>query len=514
MLGGRSIIRGIYLGYFHGFIGLIISLALTPIILRYLGQSVYGLWAVFGSIVGYFGLFNFGLNTSITKYTAEYHAKNDQETLNKLISTIFVVFILIGVLIILISAALIPFIPRLLHLTPELIFVGRVVFLIMGLNAALGFLLGLFGNVIYGYQRVDVSRIVSIIQLTANALFTVIFLHLGFGLIGVVIAFSLSLLIAMFLCLLFIHRSGYGIVMHPRLADVKTLGNILPFSIRCFILGLTSKVLYYTDNIVISIFLGVSLVSSYSIAYRLSFMLATGCFIVLDTFFPRFTKLYASEDIDALKALYLRITKITVAITTPLALSLAIFGRSFIELWVGEANFVGIEVLLVFVAMNFIHSFAGPVGSLLQAIGKNKGLVYIEIGNAGLNFLLSIILVRRMGVLGVALGTLIAHSCTGTWIGPLLACRHIGLSARKFLLSGILPPLLVGVPTGIIGWMFIRNLFPNNYFYLGLKGALVIVIYGAIYLAIGATKEERQICLRIIEKGKAAVSISGDKGLT
>ena len=502
MLEKKLITRGIYINYLQMFVGLILTFVLTPIIVGYLGQSAYGLWAALGSIIGYFYLLDVGMSTATVKYTAEYRAKNEHETLNKIISSILVIFILIGVLIILACLGLTPFIPRLFHLSENLVSIGQIAFLIMGLSVASGLLARVFGNIIYGYQRVDILKTFNIIQAIANASITIVFLRLGFGLIGVVVASLLSTLILMVVYLLFIHRSNYGIVIRPRLADFESLKKIAPYSLRSFVLGLTAQISFQTDNIVIGIFLMVSLVTPYSIAYKLCFIVATLVCKISSTLFPTFSKLYALEDIDGLRSLYLKTVKISIAIFVPLALFLAIFGHSFINIWVGEENFVGMNVLLVLIFISFLNSFAGPIGVLLQAIGENREVTYLSIVMAVLNLTLSIILVQKIGLLGVALGTVISHLCTGSWFGPLLVYKYIGLKVRTFLLSGILPPLLAGIPAGAITWFFIRNLFPNNFFYLGIKGVLIVAIYIPIYLAFGATKEERRMYLGLIPKFK------------
>jgi O-antigen/teichoic acid export membrane protein len=501
MLEKKLIIRGIYLNYLYLFVGLILSFLLTPIILRYLGQTAYGLWVVFGSVVGYFGLLDFGINTATIKYTAEYRARNEQENVNKYISTILVVFIFIGVFIIVVCFGLTPFIPSLFNIPKDLIPLGQIAFLIMGLNVALGLLGATFGNMIYGYQRVDVWKIFGIIQAIANASFAIIFLRLGFGLIGVVVASLSSVLILIILYLLFIHYSNYAIVIHPKLANVNMLKKIAPYSIRSFVLSLTSQVLYYTDNIVIGIFLGASLVTIYSIAYKLCFFATYMFSIITQTIFPTFTRLYTIEDIDGLESLYLKTVKISVVIMVPIGLFLGFFGRSFINLWVGEENFVGINVLLVLISMDFLHSFGTPAGLLLQAVGKNKAFMFSEMLNSSLNLLLSIILVKRIGLVGVALGTLIASACTSSWIVPLLACKYTRVPVKRYLLSGILPPLLAGIPVAAITWLFIQDFLPNdNFFYLGLKGILIVVIYLAIYFTFVATNEERRTYFGSLQK--------------
>ena len=76
----KWIIRGVQANYLYLFISSMLALVLTPILVRYLGQAAYGLWAAFGSVIGYFGLLNFGMGTATTKYTAEYIAVNMHRT--------------------------------------------------------------------------------------------------------------------------------------------------------------------------------------------------------------------------------------------------------------------------------------------------------------------------------------------------------------------------------------------------------------------------------------------------
>jgi O-antigen/teichoic acid export membrane protein len=153
--------------------------------------------------------------------------------------------------------------------------------------------------------------------------------------------------------------------------------------------------------------------------------------------------------------------------------------------------------------MNFFHAIGTPSAALLQGIGRNKELMYSEVVNAALNLLLSTILVQRIGLPGAALGTLVAHVCTSFWVVVLLPCRCLEIPLHKYLLSGILPPIVVGIPAVAIVWMVVQSLLPvHNFLDLGFRGALAVVIYIAMYLIVGATKEERQMYLRFV-KGMA-----------
>jgi len=482
VVSSAPIVRGVALSYGDLLVSIVVTLLLTPVILRYIGQSAYGLWATFGSVVGYFGLFDFGMNYATVKYTAEYHAKSDTEALSRLVSTMLLGIGSVGLAIIIISFGLIPLIPRMFHLPASLVSTGQIAFVIMASNVALGLVAGTFNNVIYGFQRVDVIKAFGIIQSTTNACLTLLLLRRGFGLIGVVLATSVAVFTLLLLSLAFLYKSKYGIAIRPRYAGVRTLKEIAPYSFRSFILGLTAQLLYRTDNIVIGIFLTVAAVTPYSIAYKLCYLGAMVMFKVSDTLLPTFTRLYTLGEMDGLRALYVRTARIAVTLIVPFALILVFAGRGLIDLWVGDKNFVGQSVLLVLILMDFIHATSGPAGQLLQAVGKNKEFTYSAIVDAALNLGLSIFLCRKIGLIGVALGTLIAHLLTDTWVVIWLACKYISLPLRTYFVKGILPPLLSGVPAGLITWLLFSNFSERGFVFVGLKSSCIVGVYLATVL--------------------------------
>lgn len=495
----RTISRGLYLSYVALFLNLATSFVLTPFILGYLGRSLYGVWAIISSTVAYIQVFDFGMNTAIAKYVAEFQATNQKERLSKFISSAFAVLLAVGCLAILINIGLLPLIPRLIDIPEESVLSVQIAFLGMGVNVLFAFLGGVFENIIYGFQRVDIWKIFSVTRLLSYALFTMLFLGLGMGIVGVAIASASSTLVLFPLYLLVFKGGNYGIAIRPSLVDVKILRETAPYSIRSFVLSITSRILYQTDSIVIGIILGAAQVTPYAIAYRLCFM-ATYLFSQISTvMFPVFSKLSALGDLNGLRGVYLTTTRISVGIMTPIAIYLLLFGHSFINLWVGSENWVGFNVFLLFIIMDFIHAIGTPPGLLLQGIGRNKWFTYSEILNAGLNLLLSVILAPKLGVFGVMLGTLVAHSLTSTWSVPLLACRHIELSVKQYVWSGILPPILAGIPACAATWLLVRNVSADtSYFQLGVKGVLVLAIYLPILIAIGTTEDDRRLFLSLL----------------
>lgn len=478
----RAIVSGIGLSYVEVVVGIIITFALTPITLGYLGPTAYGLWAALGSIVGYFGLLNFGMNDALVKYVAEYRARDQIDGLNKLFNTAWILFLGIGAMVIGATLLLAPWIPRIFNLSSDLAVVGQTAFVIMGSNVALSLFAGVLNSIIYGYQRVDVLKGASIAQVIGNAALTVLLLYLGFGLTGVVAATSLSILGLIFFYWWFIRNYSIAITIDPRAFNWETFKGVAPLSLRVFVLGLTSQVLYRTDNIVIAAVLGVALVTPYSIAYKLTFMAATLCIKVSDTLYPTYSRLYALGDMDGLRSLLLRILNVTFGIMVPMAIYLVLFGRSFITLWVGGENFAGMGVLIILVLVGFVHAL-GPAYTMLKGMGNIREVMYSSIADAMLNLALSIILAQQLGLVGVALGTLIGHLCTDTWVVIWATRKHLKLPVRSILTSGVIPPLVAGIPAAILSWV-VRELLPENLLALLFAAALTGITYVGFYFIL------------------------------
>ena len=478
-----AIVRGLSLGYVEMGVGLVLSFALTPLILRHLGATAYGLWATLGSVAGYFVLTDFGMTAAIAKYTAEYRARGEIETLNRLLSTMIGAFIIIGGVIVLLAFMLAPFIQKFFYLPGDLASTGQAAFLIMIINVAMSLVSGSLSYVIYGHQRVDIQKTIAILQTLINAALVVLLLNLGMGLIGVVIASSVSVIGAILFSLIYIYRSQYGLSFRPQLFDPKMLREVAPYSLRCFILGMTAQVLYRTDNIVIAAILGTVMVTPYAIVYKLCFVGAMISFKISDTLQPTFTRLYTIGDHAGLRTLYLKTMRLSVGVMVPIAVFLLVFGRSFIDLWVGAENFAGMGGIAVLVVMNLVHSL-NPSFAVLQAIGKNQAVMYSAVLDALLNLLLSILLAHKIGLMGVALGTLLAHLCTDTWVVIWSSCKNTNLPVRTLLSASILPPLLAGVPVAVISFFLLRDLFPNTLLFLGMKGILLAATYVCTCLII------------------------------
>jgi O-antigen/teichoic acid export membrane protein len=116
-----------------------------------------------------------------------------------------------------------------------------------------------------------------------------------------------------------------------------------------------------------------------------------------------------------------------VTISLALAGGLAIYflGFWFLKIWISETNVVPLNILRVFAFTLFFHCVTKSCAVFIKAIGKHQPIVWLSCFEAILKIGVSIVLAQNYGMLGIALGTLIAHLLTTGWFIPYLSLKII-----------------------------------------------------------------------------------------
>ena len=92
---------GVIMSYLAQAIHIISGLVYTPIMLRLIGQSDYGLYTYVNSVVSYLGLINFGFSSSYMRFYAKAEKEGDEDALARLNGMFMVIFTVIAIIVLL-----------------------------------------------------------------------------------------------------------------------------------------------------------------------------------------------------------------------------------------------------------------------------------------------------------------------------------------------------------------------------------------------------------------------------
>jgi O-antigen/teichoic acid export membrane protein len=140
---------------------------------------------------------------------------------------------------------------------------------------------------------------------------------------------------------------------------------------------------------------------------------------------------------------------------------------------------------------SFLAAAQWPAGAVLQGMARHRLLAATSLGSGLVNLALSIALVRPLGLTGVALGTLIPNAIEFAIIIPFVM-KVIGVRPGNFLKEVLLPVLGPGLlmVSALYGLRQVAEL--TTLWSILLVGCVGFIVFGLSYLAIGASRAERQ----------------------
>jgi O-antigen/teichoic acid export membrane protein len=151
------------------------------------------------------------------------------------------------------------------------------------------------------------------------------------------------------------------------------------------------------------------------------------------------------------------------------------------------------SVPVIYILAGVVTARVGTASAatLLKGADRHKFLASTNLVIAVANVILSIILVQRMGLIGVALGTLIPLGAASIFVIFPTACRRVGLPIREAVRSAVWPAVwpmaLVAAPL-----LATRNLVGNSVVSIAAQSITAGLLYALIFIRFAINREDRQ----------------------
>jgi O-antigen/teichoic acid export membrane protein len=480
---------------------IVVTFFLSPFVVHHLGNSAYGVWVLMVSLTGYLGLLDLGVRGAVTRYVAKFHTLGNHEEASRVASSSIAIFSAAGAVAVLLAGGLA--VGGVRHFAiPEIYsFQAQVVLTIAGLTVATSLISGVFGGILIGVQRFDLVNLVEILSSGLRALVIVLALRSGQGIVTLALI-QLAFSVATGLTNLWMVSRLYPqLRIRIGLATRAHFGLIFSFSLYSFLLQVFSYLILYTDAVVIGIFLPVSAITFFSIAGNLidySRGLTRG---ISSAITPLASRLEAEGNLAGLQRVTLNTAGYAAGIIMPIGLTFVLRGSTFIGLWMGAeyAKLSG-QVLWVLSLSALFAAGPGMAWAVMFGISKHKALVPVYLVEALSNLVLSIILVRKMGIVGVAWGTTIPNLAVDLLFWPWYLHRTLKLPIRSYVLSAWGRPGLAMVPFVLGTLAFERWRAPANVltFFVQVGLTLPLAIAGFWFLCVPA--EDRESAVRSVRQ--------------
>jgi O-antigen/teichoic acid export membrane protein len=489
---GRSVFRSTFSNLLGNFIVLGFGFFLTPFLLNHLGQDQYGLWTLFGVVIGYGAMLDLGVSAAVIKYLSEHRARGEHEAAQQIVSTALRFFLVMGVIAIALGILFAPNIAGIFQVRPEdqAVSVNLILLALVISGLSLPWLLN--NAILRGLHRFDLVNVVTVTGSLFYWAGMVTVLLTGGGLLLMGLVHLVMIFIMTFISAFLIRRVAPGIRLEVRSANRSLLSKMLTYSIALFVLAIASLIQTQIDEVVIGAFLPIAMITPYFLARRLSEIPETISDQFMRVILPIASELNAENDHDRLRTLYLTSTRLTLVGYVPVAAILIVLSRSILTTWVGAEYGQYNHLLIILVVAGMVGVSQYPAGAMLQGLARHKTLAFSSSASALINLGLSLLLIGPFGITGVAIGTLVPRvlESLGYVLPFTLHVMQVKLvtAVRKMILPALVPAL----PMCAALYTLDQALRPDNWLEIILISGLGMIIYAGTYLVFGAAQRERE----------------------
>ena len=273
----------------------------------------------------------------------------------------------------------------------------------------------------------------------------------------------------------------------------ERLREVTGFSVYASIIDWANKLNYQLDELIIGVFIGSSAVAVWAPAERI----ITGTQRLTNqlngVLFPVIVDSDASQQQDRLQQILLQGTRLSLVMVVPIAAALVLLAHPLVYAWLGAkapamAGAIPVIQILAFAVAIRVGNATGT--TILKGAGEHRMLAFVNLATGLANVVLSVALIHRFGLVGVAVGTLIPIAFTAIFILYPAACRRVGLPLGRAVTEAVLPavwPALV-VGAALAGTRLISSGTLLAVVLQGLGGG---VLYLALFYAVAIGRRDR-----------------------
>jgi O-antigen/teichoic acid export membrane protein len=398
-------------------------------------------------------MLDLGIRSTVGRYVSRYLALHDPEKVNSTVSSAFLILGLSGLLASLGAVVMSLMLGR-FHVDSQLQPAARAALMLVGMNVSLGLPLGVFSAVLTAHERFDIGNAVGALGWLIRGVLIIVFLKLGYGLVALALITTMVGLLEYGVLILCVNRLCRPLRLSWRFVNREMCRELANFGAFRFIWIIANQLVFYTDALVIGAFLNAGAITYFAIPGSLINYGRNIVAKVTDTLGPGATGMDARRDMQGLQKLLVLGTQITLLVALPVCLGFLFLGKQFINLWMGKGFAASATILPVLVIPQFISMSQYVSSVILTGMAKHRVLAYASLANGVVNLALSVILVRKIGLIGVAWGTVIPELICSGLIIPLYTLHMVGLSAGEYLRRAYLRPLLCAIPAVALGYGF------------------------------------------------------------
>lgn len=472
-----------FCGILYQLIYAITNMLIRKVMIDSIGIEYLGVNGLFSNILQLLGLVESGIGVAIVYLLYKPISINDEDEIAKLMNYYAKLYRIIAIIVLAIGIIFLPFLRIIIKDNPFTVRQTNYFYICFLLNTVSTYFLAYKTSFLNACQK---QYYVSIISVLANIIFTVLKIislvcfenYLYYLLLIIINTIFVNALVSV------VVDRKYGYLKKKRkLVLEDSIKRKIKKDIKalmCHKIG--GYILNGTDNIVITYFVGLTAVGLYSNYYLIISMVNIFINQVFNALVPAFGSIIAEDtvnDTNRIYPLYKMVYFVNFILYGACAMILVALMQPFLLLWLGGEKYLLSDIIMLLLVMSF---YLGGMRSTPSAIKSAAGIYrqdkFSPICEAVINLVVSVLLVFKIGVAGVIIGTIFSCICMPFWTNAYYVYRDLfRVGFKEYLIVSVKYMILTSL--GCLAIWFI-----NTYL---LKGVSVYFFIIRLFVTLFVT---------------------------
>lgn len=494
---------GAILSYLLIILNNIIGLLYTPFMLRMMGPNEYGLYSLAASVVAYLTVLDLGFTNSIIRYTAKFRAENKQKEQDEMFGMFFILYCCVSLLTLIAGICIYFHVDSLFgeKMTIADMDKIRIMILLMIFNLAFTFPMSIWGSIITAYEKFVFQKLINIVRVILNPLVMVMLLLMGYKAIAMVVVITLFNVITLCINAWYCRKK---LNIRIRYARFKWcfFQEIMIYSFFIFLNAIMDRAYWSFGQLILGIYVGTYAVAVYAVAIQLISLFMNFSTAISGVFLPKITHLVSNRgNEENISNLFIRIGRIQFIIMGLILTGFLLFGKLFISLWAGE-NYVDAYPIASILFIALLFPLTQNLGlTILQARNQLKFCSFLYLLEALCCVAISLLLVKKYGGLGCAIGTAIVLIVGQVIVLNIYYLKKVQINIHKYW-NEILKLTVVPILLGGGFYLLLPYLAIQGFCSLGISVGAFSLLYVVLIFLVGMNDYERTLLLKTLSRKK------------
>lgn len=490
---------GVILSYVNIILNIFTGLLFTPWMIKVIGKSDYGLYALATSLISMLML-DFGLSAAVSRFVSKYLSENKPEKINSFLGIIYKLYLFIDLILLITLVVIFLLIDVIyINLTPYEIQTFKVIYAIVGVFSLISFPFLTLNGILTSYEQ--------FIQLKVSGFFSKVLIG-GLSIIALVTGYGLYALVLIHafigICIIIYKleaiKKSTQIRINWDYKENHTLGEIINFSLWSTLSGIATRFILNISPSILGIVSGSASIAIFGVSRTLEGFIYTFSDAINGLFLPKVSRLILHPDSkNQILTLMIKVGRIQLSIVSLVFIGFVVLGKDFIFLWLGN-DFSDVHLCTILIIAPSLISLTQQVAGLMTiALNKIKLIAITEIMTSFLNIVLSFIFGWQLGAIGIGLAILISMIIRLIIINILIYKNTLHLDIYKFFKNCHLKIMFPFIITFVLGVIIQKYIPIIGWLGLSVKGTLISLVYFIVLWFLFFNSFEKQLISNIVK---------------